>query len=65
VGDRVKFRDDARAPFRIPTGTRLIVREVSASGAVRISLEPAGVWVKGELLELADDAVGKEEEGAR
>jgi hypothetical protein len=63
AGDRVKFRDSAKVPFRIrAAGARLIVREVSASGAVRIAFEHAGsVWVKGELLEPADDAADEKE----
>jgi len=66
VGDKVKFREGARVPFRIHPGAKLTVRQLSSSGAVLISIEQAGsVWVKGELLEPADDAVSKKQEEAR
>jgi len=66
VGDKVKFREGARVPFRIRSDAQLTVRHLSSSGAVLISIEQAGsVWVKGELLEPADDAAGRKDEVTR
>jgi|GEM_PF-6137302 len=62
IGDGVKFKEGTKVPFRIRPGAKLMVKEVSSSGAVRISIEQASaLWVKGELVELADAAVASKE----